>query len=117
VFEKRWEWIEDCEDWPAFGAWRESFNEPDRVELEAGLRTLLRRGPEYGFAKLAEDIFAVSCCRRRTVFTVVVGVAQSNGRLLLPLAWVVNADDRWAKLARDEATEKLKKWRETGGAC
>lgn len=108
---KSWKWVEDSEQWAAFLAWRQTRSWADRVELEAALETLLDRGPEDGFPKLGLDLYAIFACRRRTIFWVVVGVARPGKRLLLPLAWGVNADDKHIAEAALQASEALSKWR------
>lgn len=111
MFRRRWRWIEDCDDWVAFTAWRDTRPKADQVELAAGLEVLLDDGPERDTYQVGADLYVVYACCRRTVLWLLVGVARPGERWLLPLAWGTRPSERRISHAAKEAAEKLQKWR------
>ena len=107
----KWKWIEDCDEWSAFVAWIDTQAPAARVELEAGLGMLLDYGPEHDCYKIDDDAYVVYACCKRTVFWLVVGVAEPGKKRLLPLAWGTRPTQATIDTAAGEAGKKLKKWR------
>ena len=112
---RRWRWVEDCDDWPAFVAWRDGRTHADRVELVAGLDLLLDEGPEADTYRVGEDLYVVYACCKRTVVWLLVGVAGPGDRRLLPLAWGARPSKKEILRAAKQAAEKLRKWRQRPG--
>jgi hypothetical protein len=113
MWHKRWKWVEECPEWPVFVAWRDGLKWADRVEVVAGLEMLLDHGPRNNTRKLSDDLYAVYTCRSRTVFWIIVAVAQPQKRRLLPLAWGTNPSKNLTPDITTKCAEKLQKWRET----
>ena len=111
MWRKRWKWVEDSNDWAAFESWRQGQTPDARVELEAGLDMLLDYGPEHDCFKIDDDLYVVYACCKRTVFWLVVGVAQPGKRLLLPLVWGTDPTSSVISAANANATKKLQEWR------
>jgi len=106
----RWKWINDSEEWASFEAWRAGLPAADQAELEAGLRMLLRYGPD-GCSKVGDDLYAVYACRLRNVYWIIAGIAQPCGRRLLVLAWGTRPTPSSITIAAAEAAERLRRWR------
>lgn len=112
MWQRHWKWVEECPEWPAFAAWRDGLAWASRVELVAGLEMLLDHGPEDNTYKLGDDLYAVYTCCKRTIFWVVVGVAQPSEKRLLPLAWGTNPSKNLTEDVTTDATARLQNWRE-----
>jgi hypothetical protein len=114
VARRRWRWLEDCDDWTAFAAWRDARPWAARVEFVAGLEVLLDHGPEHDSYKVGEDLYVVYACSKGKILWLLVGVAAPGERRLLPLAWGTGSPSK-ITISRTaiEAAEKLRKWRGT----
>ncbi len=110
----RWKWISDSKEWASFEAWRAGLPEADRAELEAGLRMLLRYGPDGG-TKVGDDLYRVYACRLRTVYWIIAGIAEPSRRDLLMLAWGTRPTRSGIAVAAAEAAERLRIWRSGSG--
>lgn len=82
------------------------------MELAAGLDELLAYGPEET-TRCADDIYAVYGCCGSSYFWLLVGVALPGKRQLLPLVWGTTlATKQVIANATEEASPKLRKWRD-----
>jgi hypothetical protein len=106
----RWKWIDGSREWESFEAWRAGLPAADQAELEAGLRMLLRYGPE-GCSKVGDDLYVVYACRLRKVYWIIAGIAQPCERRLLVLAWGTRPTASSIASAAAEAAEQLRRWR------
>jgi hypothetical protein len=111
VWQRRWKWVQDCDEWPAFVAWCDTRPWAHRVQLQAALGTLLDSGPMHDSYQVGEDLYAEYAPCNRTVLWIIVGVAQPGKRLLLPLVWGTSPTGERIAAATAEATAKLQKWR------
>lgn len=108
---RRWRWVEECPEWPQFVAWQESLSDADYVELTAGLKMLLRRGPQYNCPELSDDLYVMYAGRRNATFWIAVGDATPGQRRLLPLAWGTNPAKNLTAAVKADVAEKLLMWR------
>jgi hypothetical protein len=110
VGHREWKWAEQCDEWPAFIAWREALPWDEHVELAAGLEMLVDRGPEYNCPKLGDDLYVVYACSKHVIFWVIVGVLRPRSRHLAPLAWGKNPRTLTEEV-KVQALRKLQKLR------
>jgi hypothetical protein len=112
VLRRRWRWVESCDGWAAFVAWRDGRPWPSRVELAAGLEVLLRYGPEHDAYQIGEDLYVVYACAEGTVLWLCVGVASPGDRRLLPLGWGRGSPSKkMISRAAAKGARKLQEWR------
>jgi len=114
---RRWRWVEDCDTWNAFLAWRDTRSFAGRVQLQAGLKTLLKSGPEHDTRRVGDGLYSVYAASGGTLYWLIVGVAQPGESRLLPLAWGTNATDAVIAEEAKLAADKLRAWqkRDIGG--
>ena len=108
---RRWKWVEQYEEWPAFVAWLEALAWNEHVELAAGLAMLLDHGPQYDCPRLEDDLYAVYACSGSKIFWIIVGVPLPRRRLLAPLVWGRNPSTKITEDVMVQARQKLRNCR------